>query len=59
MQLKSGSAASKGGGASTIGIPVGDWERDRANTVQLSICLFSQCPLHLCGSLRQAAPRLR
>ncbi len=28
MQLKSGSAASKGGGASRKAFSVGDWERD-------------------------------
>ncbi|MEH1920430.1 hypothetical protein [Nostoc sp.] len=28
MQLKSGSAASKGGGASKMAFPVSDWERD-------------------------------
>ncbi|WP_334761783.1 hypothetical protein [Nostoc sp.] len=29
------------------------------NTVQLSISFFSRCSLRLCGSLRQAALRLR
>ncbi|WP_256874868.1 hypothetical protein [Nostoc sp. C052] len=34
MQLKSGSAASKGGGASKTAFPVGDWERDNETTRQ-------------------------
>ncbi|MEH1850363.1 MAG: hypothetical protein V7L11_01455 [Nostoc sp.] len=45
MQLKSGSAASKRGGASRTAFPVGDWERGNLKaSSRLAITLMPRSP---------------
>ncbi|MEH1982411.1 MAG: hypothetical protein V7L27_24610 [Nostoc sp.] len=43
MQLKSGSAASNGGGASKMAFPVGDWELDKNRPFHIKLIPMPRC----------------